>query len=256
MMNSSLLATNFANDSLYVPQSNTNHEIPDTVSAVILVCAILLNTLGIYLMHQQCDNHPPSNQTIIVTSISLAEIVIPIMEGVYLIGELSGFDEDSKFLSYCDVTIAGLFFVYYMVLFLLTLNRLMACVFIYNYRKVVSKRRLILALVVIWVSGVIIALPFYFINYEIFLTVWYKFIYLILDAVILVTAILTYTYVFRTTKAKEERRTSNQSNTSNQLILISFLIILTFILFVIAPDVFYAYRFEITEEVVYWKKKL
>lgn len=228
---------------------NTDFTIPDAVSAVILPCAIFLNALGIYLLYKTCGNQPPSNHTIVVAAVSTLVIMISIMEGVHLIGELSGFNEGSKFSSNCDVTIAGLFLVYYLVLCLLTLNRLMASVFIYNYRNVVSKRRLLSALLTIWIVGIIITLPFYFIEFDTFFKIWYKFIYLTLDAINLISAIVTYTYIFKTTKAREKRiKTSNQSNTSNKLVLISFLIILTFILFVTFPDIYYAYRFAITEE--------
>lgn len=224
------------------------HTILDIISSIFLALAIILNSLGIYLLYLQ-EEKKWSHQKIMLTALSISLIAISTSEGIYLIGEWSGLEEEtSVFLKYCDIVTAGLFFTYYTVLFTLTIMRLLSCVYIFNYHKIISCKSLVCVLASFWILGLVAASPFIFMSTQTFVDIWYKWIYLSLDSLILVSVTFTYTFIARTSyKSKRAAKGAYTAYSNIQYVKVTLLIVITFILLVVTPDVYFAYRFAFTK---------
>lgn len=223
---------------------HANHLIPDTVSSILLSLSIVFNCLGIYLLYQLKDRKT-KYQRILLIFLSLSNISIALSEIVYLIGEWSGFEEKGWYLRTCDIITNSLFFTYYLVLFMLTFMRLLSCVMVFSYQRIIKPKTLVLILGSFWVIGAMTIIPFFFVSLKTFLAVWYKYIFPILDFIVLATVTVTYSFVSHALYKTEQVAPTQEHQ--KQYVTVTFLIIMNFLLFVVAPDIYFAYRFTFTD---------
>ena len=109
-------------------------------------------------------------------------------------------------------------------------------------------------MVVCWISGTLSSIPFYFLDYNEIYDIYYKYIILALDGLILVTVMVTYIFILqlifkRHWKEKKLVKTgkipayNRQNLNRNYKLLSTFLLILTtFLIFVVIPDIYFVYR--------------
>ncbi|XP_057290833.1 melanocyte-stimulating hormone receptor-like [Hydractinia symbiolongicarpus] len=216
----------------------------DIISVTMLSLSVVFNLLGMYLL-TQLKSRRNMGQISLLISMSLSEVLIALVDVVYMIVKFAGLDEEtSNIFVYCEEVIAGLFFTYYAVLFMLTFDRLLAFVLLLKYHSIVTIKRTRYCIVVVWIGGFIIVFPFFFLSPDTFFETWYKYVYLILDGIILTTVFITYSYIFN--KASRKRRTVASGVAGREkMFVVTTIIIATFVLLVVIPDILYAYRFVI-----------
>lgn len=216
----------------------------DVVSSMILTLSVIFNLLGVYLL-KQLKSQRNIIQISILVSMSLSEVLIALVDIVYMIAKFAGLDEEtSNIFVHCEEVVAGLFFTYYTILFMLTFDRLLAFVLLLKYYSIVTVKRIRCCVVAAWIGGVIIAFPFFFLSPDTFFETWYKYIYLILDGIILATVFITYSFIFNKT-SKKHRTVSSGVARREKMFVVTTIIIATFVLLVVIPDILYAYRFVI-----------
>ncbi|XP_057292519.1 QRFP-like peptide receptor [Hydractinia symbiolongicarpus] len=219
----------------------------DSISSCILVVALFFNWLGILLLYQQKTKRY-SNQKLILTTLSMTVICISTTDLTYTIGKFTGLENDApKIYFLCEKIIASIFITYYLVLFLLTIDRFLAFILILRYKVIVTAYRIKLYLVLCWIIGPAVATPFFFLGKKIFFDVWYKFIYLILDSIILLTVVVTYSYILFSFKHRsyiqKQGNTHRHHHGHNKIFLVISLITISFVFMVAIPDAIHAYRF-------------
>ncbi|XP_057291067.1 uncharacterized protein LOC130613745 isoform X2 [Hydractinia symbiolongicarpus] len=187
----------------------------DVVSSIILTLSVIFNLLGVYLLKQHKSQRNIIQNSILV-SMSLSEVLIALVDIVYMIAKFAGLDEEtSNIFVYCEEVVAGLFFTYYTVLFMLTFDRLLAFVLLLKYHSIVTIKRTRCCIVVAWVVGVIIAFPFFFLSPDTFFETW------------------------------KRRTVASGVAGREKMFVVTTIIIATFVLLVVIPDILYAYRFVI-----------
>ena len=150
----------------------------------------------------------------------------------------------------------SLSFMYMFIMFFITLDRLLAVYWNIKYDQYCTKRRTLVLLIIVFVISIIFYLCILISNrmnpwdYGKFLMVY---IYPIFQVWFLLTAFVTYIYIFmkvrenRLARKKIEKQINRSNNTSNVKrysrnsfnILVPGAVVLTFILFMILPGVIY-----------------
>ncbi|XP_057292095.1 uncharacterized protein LOC130614675 [Hydractinia symbiolongicarpus] len=214
-------------------------------SITVLTLSVMFNSLGVYLL-MQLKSPRHMNQIYILMSMSFSEVLLGVVSIIYVVTNLSGYErESSSQLSlYCEEIITGLTVTYYIILFMLTLDRLLACVLLLQYPRIATTKRTLLCLSGAWVIGVIVAFPFFFYSPDTFYEIRYKYIYISLDGIILAAVFITYSYIFHKTSRKH-RTTSSTVQRRGKMFFVITIITATFILLLVIPDILYAYRFVI-----------
>lgn len=214
----------------------------DIILITIIIISLLCNLLGIYLLKQQKPQHR-TNQRLIMISMSLAGAISACVDIVSTLGYIFGLSEDA--LSVCLYLSAGMAVTYYSILLILTWDRLLACVFLLRYRSFVTAKKVSVALLIAWILGGIAAIQFFFIGTAIFYSRWNKYVYLIMDGIVLLTVFTTYIYIVRIITTKRRPANSNPIRNLKKTIVVTSIIVFTFILLVAVPDALYVYRFSI-----------
>lgn len=216
-----------------------------TVSSIaVLTLSVVLNSLGVYLL-KQLKSPRHMNQIHILMSMSFSEVLLGVVSIVHVVANLAGYERESSHISvYCEEIITGLSVTYYIILFMLTLDRLLACVLLLQYPRIATTKRTLLCLSIAWVIGVIVAFPFFFYSPDTFYEIRYKYIYISLDGIILAVVFITYSYIFHKTSRKHRTASSTVQRRGKMLFVIT-IIIATFILLLVIPDILYEYRFMI-----------
>ena len=199
-----------------------------------------------------------SNANIFLIHLSCIKIIISLTEAVVGALELLGRDDTYKEYQVIDIINAGLYGVNDLIVVVLTVDRLIAISKPLAYNVRMTKTKLQAAVVCCWFIGTCGISPFFFIKYDLLYDVYYKYVFLTLDAFVLVTAFITYGGILKMLFLRHQSFSSKSRGTvwtmhssqgqkptpanwrkHGRFMYISSLIITSFILFVAIPDSVY-----------------
>ena len=220
---------------------------------VLLLIAGIVNILGIYLLYQLKSKL--KEHRLLLCFLSGTTIVIVLLESVYWIGEVVGLEEySSRLLQVIIIIDLGVFCTYYLTLLVLTLDRLFAVSYPFAYKRLLNIKKIYFAMVACWISGTLSSIPFFFLDYHAIYDIYYKYIILALDGLILVTVLFTYVFILQLLFKrywKEKRLAASgkipayyqkKSNCNCKFVRIFLLILTSFLIFVVIPDIYFVYR--------------
>ena len=161
------------------------------------------------------------------------------------------------------IHIYGIWFIYYITLIALTLDRFGEVFYNIKYPLYVTQKKTFVLIIVLWIFGICVASSFLILTFA-YSVLPYKdkdyddisqdYLYPILDTALVINALIVYTYIYikldRTNKLmpRFSRRSESQSSQkllpclclirrrNNQKFFVPALIIVTFIIFVCIPD--------------------
>ena len=128
----------------------------DVVGIIVLCLAVLLNTLGIFLLLKTSSR---TYQRVILINLSSAEILLSIREMLHWILRLTGYPENSRILQIGRIIDAGIYGTYCLTLTSLTTDRLRWPL---KYQLHRSKKRMKVVLCIFWMMGSLSCLPLIF----------------------------------------------------------------------------------------------
>lgn len=218
----------------------------DIVSIAILTMSVIFNLLGIYLL-KQLQSPRLINQIFLLISMSTSELLLALFSVINKVGKFTEVKQkNSSIFVYHNQISAALLFICYTTFFLLTFDRFLTFMLHLKYHKIVTRKRTFYGLLVTWLSGVAIAVPFLFLSANTFLVVWHQYIYFIFDGIILVTAFVTYSYIVNKALGKHRTASSRVPRREKMFVVVT-IIILTFVLLVIIPDIAYMHLFVVNK---------
>ena len=221
--------------------------VPIAVTALIItILSLLLNSFGIYILSQ--IKWQRTHQNLILINLSTTEILMSVTAVVYYILLCNEDREKIDELSWVFHVIGGgAGLVCYLLMTMITLERLAMTILTIKYKVIVTHRKMIIILVCIWITGPSCSLTHYFLG---FLNP--KILYPTIDICILVITASTYSHVYyklvkrrktiQRNKSENPKQRSDKENPSKRNSLSKFystsgLIILTFIIFVAVPGI-------------------
>lgn len=213
---------------------------------VTVAVALVLNGLGIYLLAKLRARI--SNQNVILINISLIKMILSITEAVLCVLEIVG-SGTSRIYQVFDITNAGLYGVNHLTVVILTLDRLLATIIPLRYNRQMTKVKLRIPIIASWIIGTAGIVPFFVYDYSLLYSIYYKIVFLTLDGIVLLVAVITYGSILKTLLRKERtfdrgltltKRSVTVSQRFGRFFYVSSLIIASFILCVAIPDVIYA----------------
>lgn len=213
-----------------------------SISYLFLISALILNTIGVYLLRKTSSGR--SNQNLLLMNMSIIKIIISITEIVLTTLQAYG-QEEARPYQIFDIIDAALFCVNDQVVLIITADRLFAVVFSIQYNTKDTRKIVTRSVAAAWLIGTAGILPFFFIAYDLLYEVVYKIVFLSLDGLVIVTTLVTYSCILKQllTSGKKFSNTANGESSFfkqyGQFFYISSLIILSFILFVAIPDIVY-----------------
>eukprot|EP00112_Aurelia_sp_Birch-Aquarium-sp1_P000004 Seg1.5 transcript_id=Seg1.5/GoldUCD/mRNA.D3Y31 product="Proteinase-activated receptor 4" protein_id=Seg1.5/GoldUCD/D3Y31 len=214
------------------------------ITFVIVAAALVLNILGIYLLAKLRAS--VSNQNVILINISLIKVIVAVTETILCALEIQGKGEGDRTYQVFDIINASLYGVNDLTVVVLTLDRLLATISPLQYNVRMTRRKLVWAILVSWIIGSAGIIPFFFFNYDLLYTIYYKIVFLTMDGAVLLIALATYGSILRMFLRRANtfnKGITSRNSTNNQrfgrFFYVSSLIIVSFILFVAIPDAVY-----------------
>ena len=226
------------------------------ITYIIVAIALFLNSLGVYiLMSIKSDDN---SQHIFLLHLSCIKILISLTEATLSALEQTSRGYEFREYQILDTINAGLYGVNDLIVVVLTIDRLIASTKPLAYNVRVTKSKLNAAVACCWFIGTCGIVPFFFLKYDLLYDIFYKIVFLTLDAIVLLSAFLTYGTILKkllsrhnalnaTSRTKVSAVHSSQTNKSasvnrkkyERFFYVSGLIIASFILFVAIPDSVY-----------------
>ena len=212
------------------------------ISYWLLISALILNIVGVYLLREASSGK--SNQTLLLMNMSIIKIIISII-GIVLTTLQACGREQARPYQIFDIIDAALFCVNHQVVLIITVDRLFAVVFPIKYNTKDTRNILTISVAIAWLLGTAGILPFFFIAYDLLYKIVYKIVFLTLDGLVIVTALLTYSCILKQLIASRKKFSKASKSESSflkqhgQFFCISSLIMLSFILTVTIPDIVY-----------------
>ena len=219
---------------------------------VLLIIAGIVNILGIYLLYQLKSKL--KEHRLLLCFLSGATSAIILLESIYWIGEMVGLEKySSRLLQIIRIIDLGVFCTYYLTLLVLTLHRLFAVSYPFAYKRLLNIKKIYFAMVVCWILVTLSSIPLFFLDYNEIYDIYYKYVILVLDGLILVTMLFTYVILELLFKihCKEKSLAESEktpvcyqknSNRNCKFVRIFLLILTTFLIFVVIPDIYFVYR--------------
>ena len=234
--------------------------VPLSTSAIILLAlALLLNSLGIYLLSE--IKKRPTHQNFILINLSVVEIFSCII-GVIYFALLLGNDNIYISSVWFYQTIGhGTYLTYDFIMITITLDRLAMSVLSIRYQSVITYRKVVIILASCWIMGPSISLLLFLLQkYQLIcFQLCQQIIFTAVDLSFVTVTVITYLHIlYRLIKRRklfqsEEPETSKQRNTKTNLnqgkdlskfYMTSGLIILSYTLLVAIPNLIRELRFE------------
>ena len=226
------------------------------ITYIMVAAALVLNSLGVYLL--TLVKSSGNNQNVLLIHLSCIKIVVSLTESILCTLELLNRGYDFKEYQVFDTINAGLYGVNDLIVVTLTTDRLIASLKPLTYNAHVTQVKIKMAIACCWLIGTCGIIPFFFLQYDLLYEIYYKIVFLSLDAVVLLTAFVTYGTILKKLLSRHnslttisgamrstikpsnsQTRVARKSATYGRFFYVSGLIILSFILFVSIPDAVY-----------------
>ena len=215
------------------------------IAVILIILALILNSLGIYLLIQ--IKKRSTHQNLILMNLSAAEILLSITALVDYILWILDWKEFHISIDYISYVIeCGVGLSHYLIAVILTLDRLAMCTLTVRYKIVLSHKRTTVILACCWIIGLCFSLLIYFRP----IVGIARLLEVALDVAFLLIVTGTYTTILCLILKKrrelqqdvgENTENENRANSSKQPFLFKFyftsaLIILSFAVFVTIPS--------------------
>ncbi len=206
------------------------------VSSLIHLFSIFLNVLGVYLL---TAIKPLSIGKFLLTNLAVSEIILSgVQIAVNSIRAFVRIEENTD----ADKVRATIWLVYYSSVFFLTIDRLIAINFPLRYRVLITKKRLKLAILVVWTLATALGASF-FIYGNLFISFW-NMTWMVLDVAFIILAVTTYGFIFFKILRRRRFENNDQDGRRQHFIMsrekkfvkIAGLIIGTFLFLFLIPD--------------------
>lgn len=231
----------------------------DNFVLVLLIIAVFLHVLGIYLLIAIRNRR--SIQDVIIMSFSITEIFMACFDVTENIMSRWCHKLD-KNMNLVTITSCSLFVIpNFLILIVLTLNRFFEVYLNIKYEIYFDKRKIRYMLMGCWGSGIAVGcvlIPLRILDHQIGYII-FKYMFPIIQGVVLLIAIPVYIYIYN--RIKENHRSIPQPRIAGQSpppaikrkkFFLPFLIILSFFLFVVIPDITNLLLFYVYETGVHW----
>ena len=209
------------------------------IIVAVLVCSLVLNTIGIWLIFRIRIQR--THQNLILMHFSIFQILLSILALVYWISALLGFGEEHQIRIWSNTVITSFRLPMYLTVNILTFDRLCATKYNLNYRRIFTKRRIRLMLLVPWISWFGSILILASLNSRNVIDVHEIIVFPILDCTSLAFILYTYCYIYYKIRKRRKNLHSIAANRlpgSNQkFIRVTTAIIFSFVFLVILPDI-------------------
>lgn len=218
------------------------------VCIVMKVINIALHSTGIYLLRCLLKIKQESIQNVILLNLSACELLMNFLEGIrnllmILIDKEIHVKENNIVKEYLQILML-ICFVFYLVMFHLTLDRLLHVTYPFKYRIYCTRQSVKVVLTLIWVVSVCITIALVIAyHFECVQPLPFVFTYIfpIIGFLFIGLAIITYVSIYR--KVMESRKFQNSNKSENwrqnfqrSKFIPPVLLIMTFIVFMVVPD--------------------
>ncbi len=207
-----------------------------TLMYLLYLISIFLNSLGIYLLSA---TRPLNSGKILLINLAISEIFFALIDIPTKFIHIPSLKSKTLIVSASSMP-------YYFAMFMITIDRLVAFLFPFKHRVMVTNRRLTFAIVASWVLALLIGLCLFIINEgnHLYIYIWIAF-----DAAYILLCAITYGLIFIKI-LKRRKFVNNQQDvngparqqnvtSNNRFFKIIALIILSFLIFILVPDIFF-----------------
>eukprot|EP00794_Sanderia_malayensis_P019127 gene19127-21044_t len=205
----------------------------------VLTASIFANSLGIYLLRKVYQKR--SNQDFILITLSATEIVIAITWIAAQIADVSGGAKPTVTWAILLSLRWGVYWVWYAIIYLLTIDRFLGCNFPFRHRELSrkgDKRVLIAIFLCIGIANAVICIVLDTTHIE---QLYSEYIWGILDGVYLTLFAVTYVSIFFKLKKRHGTHRNNETTNSNQkqqhFLKIVSLILVTYVVCEVIPTI-------------------
>ena len=225
----------------------------DTIS-IVFYCltfanaavGLLLNSVGIYLL--TALRARISNQNVILINLSFIKVIVSISQAALYVLKIIGKGEEQGLYKVVLIILVGAFGVNHLTIVVLTLDRLLGIVIPLRYNALITKDKLRIAIIASWMIGTAaVIVPFFIYDFAFLYSIYYTAVYLTLDGIVLLIAVIAYGFILRVLLRREKAiaagmmpRNARTHQRFGRFFYVSSLIIASFILFVAIPDVIHA----------------
>ena len=213
----------------------------------LIILALIFNSVGVYLLLHVKKRR--THQNVILINLSVAEIFISVISLIFHALVVDGFENHLSFWSICFIIGNGVFLAYYLIMMVITLDRLAMSILTMRYRIILTHSKILLILACCWISGFGYSLLVYFLNIQ---NSGLKIMEFTTNWGFLVIAISTYAFILcklirrrrhlhqdqnESPQVENFSRKSKQQSDLNKFYFTSGLIILSFVISVNIPNV-------------------
>ncbi len=211
-------------------------------SSLAYFISILLNCLGVYLL---ASTKPITNNNTILISLATSEITVAVIKTIY--NFMRGFSGEHQILL-MNKFMALVWLLYYFAMCVLPIDRLIGIMFPLKYRVMVTRRRLLWAILAEWFVTLLLSISFFFSDS------WFNFfwtqMWVPLDVTCVCLCMVAYGLIFNRILARKRMGNSQQAinvtrrqrflaNRNRKFIKIVAFIILSFIFLILIPDIIF-----------------
>eukprot|EP00112_Aurelia_sp_Birch-Aquarium-sp1_P017636 Seg4107.2 transcript_id=Seg4107.2/GoldUCD/mRNA.D3Y31 product="hypothetical protein" protein_id=Seg4107.2/GoldUCD/D3Y31 len=208
-----------------------SEQIVRIASMTVSALAVIFNAIGLYTLSQ--INFRNSNQIIIIKSLSITDIIIAIgwISGDVL--NIYGHKSGSIPWNINWSLRAGVYLTWYAMIYMLTMDRFLGCNFPLQHRVWVRMRNIKIAVITMWMIGVISGISMCLLEDNQLYTTFNKLVWLLLDGTFLTLFLITYsTIYYNVSKTGVQRNIQTDQNKFFRMITA---ILLCFVIFEIVP---------------------
>ena len=215
-----------------------------SLSFPVLFFALLFNICGIFLLKSLPGIEV--TQKIIIMHLSLSESFLAVGWIAQLTTNLNGLNYDDRLLQFIWAIRAGVYCFWFSNMYILSLDRLVSCIFALKHRAKMNKRFLRRLMIVLWILCSVKSVLLLMFNTRHLYQIYNTFVWITLDIIAVVIYSFTYISIFLYTmkreKQKRARTHSLESRENIQLVNPHFLkvvsfIIVSFIVFEVIPSI-------------------
>ena len=221
-------------------QDNQYHVVISYISLIIAAFALILNVIGIYLIHKQGSRR--THQNLIILHLSIIQIPISIGLSTYWISALMHGISSNRLVSWTLPLWISTRITIIFIISILTADRLLAIKYYLRYTVTVSKRKVKLALIMIWISWIVGCTVLKSVRIDIYIPILRGIAVPVLEGLLLTFILYTYCYIFWRMRRRREILRDSSANApqmrhwNRQALRVSTAIIFSYIIFVVLPD--------------------
>ena len=220
----------------------TSSCISEIISFLVLSLALMFNSCGIMLLRKLTGSEIV--QSIIIINLSLAEILIALGWVAELMATHFGLSYGDRAMLVIWALRAGVYCFWFFDMYILAIDRFLGCNFPLKHLIFANSRNVKLLITIVWFICLLNSIILIFLDTRKCHEVYNKWVWILLDGVVVVIYAVTYASIFFSTlksqtptRPRAESINSQQSanKSKSQFIKVVGLIVLTFLIFEVCP---------------------